>query len=41
MVDGEVAPVRVSAEQVELLFIYNEFLKGETCHEAKVSRGTG
>lgn len=41
MVDSEVAPVRVSAKQVELLFIYNEFLKGEKSHEAKVLRGTG
>lgn len=36
MVDGEVAPVRVSAKQVELLFVYNKFLKGENLHESKI-----
>lgn len=30
MVDGEVAPVGVPAKQVVLLFIYDQFLQGET-----------
>lgn len=38
MVDGEVAPVRVSAKQVELLFVYDKFLKGENFHESKIFR---
>lgn len=41
MVNGEVAPVRVSAKQVELLFVYNEFLKRENFHESKIFRVTG
>lgn len=33
MVDGEVTPVGISPKQVELLLVYDQFLKGESFRE--------